>query len=260
MARDAIGLERVITVTGLVVVATISWWLLARSAAVMSTMRGEGVFMDLAMAMMEPAATAPYLGASALMWVVMMIAMMTPAVLPVALAFLRLDRRRGEVHGGNDGALFVGGYLLVWSAFALLATLVQWALHRAALLHTDMLAAGPTLAGVILLVAGVYQLTPFKAACLAHCQTPLGFLLSHWQPGAAGALRMGLHHGTYCLGCCWALMLVMFASGVMSVAAMAVLSVFILAERLLPPDPWATHVPGAALIAWGAWTLLHAVR
>jgi predicted metal-binding membrane protein len=260
MMRAAAGLERVITITALVAVATISWALLARSATVMSTMQGDGLFMSLAMAMMEPAAPAPYLGASALMWVVMMIAMMTPAVLPVALAFLRLDRSRGEARVGNDGVLFVSGYLLVWSAFALGATLVQWGLHRAALLHTDMLAAGPTLAGVILLVAGMYQLTPFKAACLAHCQTPLGFLLSHWQSGAAGALRMGIHHGTYCLGCCWALMLVMFASGVMSVAAMAVLSLVILVERLLPAGPWATHVPGAALIAWGAWTLVHAFR
>jgi predicted metal-binding membrane protein len=256
--RDVAGISRLITIAALLAVATGCWALLASSALVMSTMQGEGLLMDLAMAMMQPAATAPYLGASALMWVVMMSAMMTPSVLPITMTFMRLERGDRGSRAHRDGFLFVGGYLMVWSAFALVATLVQWSLHRAALLHTHLLSTGPVLAGAILLAAGLYQMTPFKTACLAHCQTPIGFLLSHWQDGARGALRMGMHHGRYCLGCCWALMLVMFVSGVMSVAAMAVLTLFILVERLLPAQPWATRVPGLALIAWGVWTLMHA--
>ena len=139
--------------------------------------------------------------------------------------------------------------------FAVLASVLQWTLHRAALLHGHLLTAGPPLAGALLVAAGLYQLTPLKTACLARCQSPLGFLLSHWREGASGALHMGVRHGAYCLGCCWALMLLMFAYGVMSAAAMALLTVFVLAERLLPPGPWSAKLPGLALVGWGMWTM-----
>ena len=248
---------RVVTSVALVVATAVSWWLMARSAAVMSAMQGDAVMLALARAMMAPEATVPYLAASALMWIVMMAAMMTPAALPITLVFLRLDRERGATRPGS-GLSFAAGYLAAWFGFALVATLVQWLLHRAALLHGMMMVAGPVLAGATLLGAGIFQLTPFKQACLAHCRTPMGFLLGHWRPGSDGAFRMGLHHGLYCLGCCWALMLIMFAAGVMSVTAMAVLTVFILAERVLP-GRWSTHLPGALLIVWGAWTLVSAL-
>jgi predicted metal-binding membrane protein len=238
-------------VTALVALTTACWILLVQSEAVMATMQGDGLPMHVAMAMMRPAATASYLGSTALMWVVMMAAMMTPAVLPVVLTFLRLDRGGRRI----DAALFAGGYLLAWSGFAILATALQWALHRTSLLQGHLLAASSTLAGILLIAAGVYQLTPLKTACLAHCQSPLGFLLSRWQDGPGGALRMGVRHGAYCLGCCWALMLLMFVYGVMSAAAMAGLTVFILAERLLPAGPWSAKLPGVALVVWGLWTL-----
>jgi predicted metal-binding membrane protein len=199
--------------------------------------------MDLAMAMMEPAAAAPYLIASTLMWVVMMSAMMTPAVVPVVLVFNRLDRGR---NAQLDGLFFASGYLLVWLVFAVAGTLVQWGLHRAALLHAHVLFLGPALAGFVLLGAGVYQLTPLKTACLKHCRAPLGFLLNHWREGKGGALIMGLRHGSYCVGCCWALMLLMFVGGVMSVAAMVMLTSSS-AERLLRADRGENS--GAALIA-----------
>jgi predicted metal-binding membrane protein len=249
----AVGISRSVTIAAFVAVTAVSWLLLARSAAVMSAMSGEGVLLDLAFAMMQPAATAPYLLASALMWGVMMVAMMTPALLTVLVLFQRLERKGAA---GAHAVLFASGYIAVWLGFAVIATLLQWALHRAALLHGHVLSAGPQLAGVILVAAGIYQLTPLKTACLSHCQTPIGFLSSHWREGASGALRMGLDHGGYCLGCCWALMLLMFVGGVMSVTAMAVLSVFILAERLLPPGPLVAQLPGIALLVWGAWTLL----
>ena len=238
--------------------AAVAWVWLSESAAVMATMRGDGILLALAGAMMEPAAATPYLAASALMWVVMMAAMMTPAVLPVVLVFFRLERGGGARAARLDGALFAGGYLTVWFAFGLAATALQWALHDSAMLETDALAARPILGGSILLAAGVYQLTPFKAACLSHCQNPLAFLLGHWRDGRWGAMRMGMRHGTYCVGCCWALMLLMFVAGVMSVAAMAVLSLFVLGERVLPPGPWTARIPGVALVAWGVWTLARA--
>jgi predicted metal-binding membrane protein len=250
--------SRLITVAALVAMAALSWAWLVRSAAVMTAMRGDGLLMAVATAMMEPAAAIPYLGATALMWIVMMVAMMTPAVLPVVLVFSRLDRRGGSAP--VDGALFAGGYLAAWGAFGVAASALQRALHQAALLQTHALSADPALAGAILLGAGMYQLTPLKTACLRHCQTPLGFLLSHWRDGAWGAFRMGVRHGTYCVGCCWALMLLMFVSGVMSVGAMAILTCVVLSERLLSSSPWTARLPGGALIAWGIWTVAQAQR
>jgi predicted metal-binding membrane protein len=254
----AVSDGRVVTCVARAGATAVAGGLLARSGAVLTARGGDPVMLALARAMMAPEATGPYLLASAVMWAVMMAAMMTPAALPITLVFLRLDRERGETRAGA-GLLFSAGYLTSWLGFALAATLVQWVLHRAALLHGMMLVAGPVLAGATMLVAGVFQLTPLKQACLAHCRTPMGFLLGHWRPGSAGAFRMGLHHGAYCLGCCWALMLLMFAVGVMSVTAMAILTAFILAERVLP-GRWAAHVPGGVLLAWGAWTLATALR
>lgn len=222
----------------------------------MSTMRGHGLLFDLMLAMMQPQATAPYLAATSLMWVVMMLAMMTPAVLPVVLTFWRLTRGAAE-HRSRDGVLFGVSYLVVWCGFGVLASLLQWALHRGALLDTQLLAAtAPVLGAGLAITAGLYQLTPFKAACLTHCQTPIGYLMGHWREGALGAVRMGLGHGSYCLGCCWALMLLMFVGGVMSVGTMVLISAFILLERVLPPGRWVTAAPGALLIAWGAWELV----
>jgi predicted metal-binding membrane protein len=241
---------RFTTVATLVSLATVCWILLVWSESAMATMQGDGLLMDVAVAMMRPTATVPYFCASVSMWVVMMLAMMIPAVLPMVLTFSRLERG-----GQADAALFAGGYLLAWSAFAILATGLQWMLHRSSRLHGHQLAAPPLLAGILLIAAGVYQLTPLKAACLAHCQSPLAFLLSHWRDGAMGALRMGVRHGTYCLGCCWVLMLLMFVYGVMSAAAMAGLAMFIVAERLLPAGPLSAKLPGIVLVALGLWTL-----
>jgi predicted metal-binding membrane protein len=252
---------RAVTVAALAAVAAVAWALLAKSARAMSTMSGEGILFDVAVAMMQPTATVPYLAVTAVMWAVMMAAMMTPAILPLVFLFQRLDRGGGDAadrgEGRADGALFASGYLAVWLVFGVAAALLQWGLHRAALLHTHALAAGPLLAGSILLVAGLYQLTPLKRACLKHCQTPAAFLLGSWRDGRVGAVRMGLQYGVHCVGCCWALMLLMFVGGVMSVAAMAVLSFFILAERLLPAAPWTASIPGITLVLWGFWTLAH---
>jgi predicted metal-binding membrane protein len=177
---------------------------------------------------------------------------MTPAVLPVLLT---LQRMRTDAAGSVTPA-FAAGYLAVWSGFGVALTAVQWMLHRATIIGGHEMAANPVPASLILIGAGCYQLTPMKRACLAHCQSPLAYLLGHWRSGIGGAFRMGLGHGAYCLGCCWALMLVMFVGGVMSVATMAVLSLFILAERVLPASAWSVTMPGLSMMVVGAALLL----
>jgi predicted metal-binding membrane protein len=237
-------------VAGFVALAAIAWIFLWRSAEVMASMQGEGMLFDLMLAMMRPNAATSYLGATALMWTAMMVAMMTPAVLPVVLLFRKLDRG-SPGDNARDTAIFGGAYLLVWSVYGLVMSLLQWGLHRGAVLEPHLLAAGPVLAGGVLFAAGLYQLTPFKLACLRHCRSPLAFLLAHWRSGALGALRMGAAHGLYCLGCCWALMLVMFAGGVMSVGLMVLLSAVILLERVLPSQGLAARLPAAVLLTAG---------
>ncbi len=243
------GLQRSLIVCALVALAAIAWVFLVRSEAAMRSMAGDGPIVALMWLMMRPSDAGPYVLAAALMWIVMMVAMMTPAVVPMAMVRRGIDR---TAHRDRDTLLFAGGYLVGWSLFGLAAALLQLWLHRGGLLHGHLLAASPPLAGLLLLVAGVYQLTPWKEACLQHCRSPMGFFLAHWSPGARGAVGMGLRHGLYCVGCCWMLMLLMFAGGAMSVLTMAVLGGFILAERLLPAGPWVSRIPGAALIAWGA--------
>ena len=234
------------------VVGLLAWWLLVATGNAMLTMQGEGLLGWASLAMMRPLATAPYLGVAIAMWVVMMIAMMSPA----ALATLNLFRRTRPGVGTTPSLAFAGGYLALWSGFGVLLALLQWQLHANDLLHSMLLKASPRWAGALLLLAGFWQFTPWKRACLAHCQNPFAFLLNHWREGLVGAFRMGAHHGRYCLGCCWALMGLMFVGGVMSATTMAVLSLFILAERVLPPRGWALWLPGGVLLAAGAALLL----
>jgi hypothetical protein len=166
----------------------------------------------------------------------MMAAMMFPSISPMVVMHVRMQegqRGRGEPAVGAT-ALFVGGYLLAWAAAGLLAYGV-YQLGRAAtgdLFSWDR--GGPYLAGAIVLAAAVYQLTPWKDVCLRHCRSPFAFLLHHWRLGRVGALRMGLSHGAWCIGCCWALMAALFALGVMSLGWMALIAAMIAVEKLLP--------------------------
>src|SRR5262249_28904160 len=246
--RPRPAVRRGLTFASFVVVAAIAWVFLVRSEAAMRSMAGEGPLVELMRVMMQPSKPLPYFLAAALMWVVMMIGMMTPAIVPMAMVLRGMDR---SGHRERDTLFFAGGYLLGWSLFGVVAALLQLWLHARGVLEGHLLAASAQGAGAILLAAGVYQLTPFKEACLRHCRSPIGFFLEHWSPGGWGAARMGLHHGLYCVGCCWVLMLLMFAGGAMSVLTMAALAGFILAERLLPPGPWVSRIPGAGMIVWG---------
>jgi len=152
--------------------------------------------------------------------------------------------------------VFVFGYLVIWFLFSALATLAQWGLERAALLSPMMVTTSPLLGAGLLIAAGVYQLTPAKSACLTHCRSPAHFISGHWRTGTAGAFRMGLDHGLYCLGCCWALMALLFVGGVMNLLWIAAIALFVLLEKVLPYPKWPRRIAGVGLIGTGLALLM----
>ena len=189
------------------------------------------------------------------MWAVMMTAMMLPPATPVFLLFLSVMRRR---HGAAPAALtgaFVGGYLAIWAGFSVLATLAQVALHAAALLSPGALRVTPPIAGALLIAAGVWQWTPMKRACLAHCRSPFQFLTTAWREGLGGAFSMGARHGLWCLGCCWLLMTLLLVAGVMNVLWVAALSALVLLEKVAPQGMRLGRAWGVLLVAAGVWVL-----
>ncbi len=190
-----------------------------------------------------------------LMWAIMMIGMMLPSAMPMVFAVGPISRQRGTT-SFDTSLLFTGGYLSVWMAFSVLATLAQWGLHSATMMSADMRASTPVLAGLLLAAAGLYQLSTVKLACLARCWSPLDFLLSEWRDGRWGAFVMGLRHGAFCAGCCWGLMALLFALGVMNLAWVAVISVVVLLEKLTRRGVWLARGSGVLLIGWGVYVLL----
>jgi predicted metal-binding membrane protein len=239
--------ERWLVLAGIVGVAGLAWLDLWRRA---------GSVMDMAMPGMEPWSPADFVAALA-MWVVMMVAMMLPSAAPMLMIFAATRRQRpAEGRPATPVALFAAGYLLVWAGFAAVAAALQGGLERAMLLSSTLATTSASIGGVILVLAGLYQITPLKNACLVRCQSPVGFLLTHWRDGNAGALGMGLRHGAYCVGCCWALMALLFVGGVMNLLWVAVLAVFVLAEKALARGPWLSRVTGGVLVAWGGWLLV----
>lgn len=191
------------------------------------------------------------IGLTFTMWAVMMVAMMGVTAAPVLLLFAKSHVRRAERGVPAAVVTFALGYIAVWCGFSGVATIAQWALHEAVLLSPAMATTSPRLGAALLIAAGVYQLTPLKHACLQHCQTPMSFLMSHWRDGVGGAFEMGLRHGIYCLGCCWVLMGVLFAVGVMNLAWVAALTVFMLIEKLGVGGARVSRVGGAVLIGVG---------
>lgn len=185
------------------------------------------------------------------MWAIMMLAMMLPVITPMAVMVARANRSAATK---LRIALppFLAGYLLVWAGCSAAMALLQWRFHELGWLTPMMDSGSSTVAAAILLLGGAYQFTRWKTACLNHCRAPMGFLLSHWRPCWRGSLRLGFYHGGYCLGCCWAEMLVMFAVGLMNLPWMALITLALVAERYLPGG--AGHVRrlvGGGLIAWG---------
>src|SRR5439155_9290418 len=141
-----------------------------------------------------------------------------------------------------------------------LITLIQWRLHATALLSPRMVSTSPIFGGAMLIAAGIFQFTPLKHACLAHCRTPLQFLVTSWREGYSGALKMGVQHGISCTGCCWLLMALLFVLGVMNLLWVATITLFVLIEKLIPQSRWFSRAGGAICIVWGSWMLLSAAR
>ena len=194
------------------------------------------------------------LGFYVVSWVVMMSAMMFPSIVPMVLAFGFVQRRRrdrGAVDRAVSSWVFVGGYLLTWTAFGLAAYGLYVGVRSLSIPVLSWHRGGPYLAGGVLLAAAIYQLTPIKDACLRRCRGPLDFVLTHWRDGPSGALRMGVIHGSWCVGCCWGLMAALFALGVMSLTWMVAIAGLIAVEKLLPRKELANRLVAITLVALG---------
>lgn len=190
------------------------------------------------------------------MWVVMMAGMMLPSAAPTLLLYAGVVRKSPDAARAPARAhAFAAGYLVIWIAFSLLATVLQLLLRRWLLLTPMMETGDHIFAGVLLLLAGIYQLTPYKSACLKSCRAPVAFIVEHWKPGTGGAFRLGLAHGLYCLGCCWALMLLLFVGGVMNLWCIGLLTVFVLLEKVAPLGALGGRISGLLIIALGVWRL-----
>jgi len=248
--------DRIIVIAGVVAVAAIAW---GYTVWVAQTQADMGMSMGMAMGNVR-SWTGVDFSLMFVMWAVMMVAMMVPSAAPMLLLFANVNRkRRQESRPFVPTSVFLAGYLVVWSGFALAATLGNWGLHQASLLSSMMGGSSSGyLGGGLLLVAGVFQWSQLKYACLTHCRSPLSFLMSDWKDGTRGAFQMGLVHGKYCLGCCWILMALLFVLGVMNLVWIAALAAFVLAEKVIPAGEKVSKVTGLLLIAWGAWAVLAA--
>ena len=192
-------------------------------------------------------------GMLATMWAVMMAAMMVPAAAPSYLLHARMAQRP------LASWAYLAGYLGAWAAAGVGYAVGHWVLQRAGLITPDMRLASTPLAGALLVAVGAWQWSPLKASCVAHCRSPLGFMMNEWRDGIGGALRMGARYAAWCVGCCWMLMLVLFVAGAMSFAWALAISAYVLAERLLPLGRAFDRAVGAALAAWGVWLIAAAL-
>ena len=198
--------------------------------------------------------SAAYAALVFVMWWVMMVAMMAPSAAPMVLVHAAILRKReASERPFAASALFLSGYLTVWALFSMAATASQWALESIGVVTGMMEIASPLLAGTVLIAAGLYQLTPLKAACLKHCQNPVLFIVHHWRPGGGGAFRMGLAHGAFCLGCCWFLMGLLFVGGIMNLVWIAGVAIFVGFEKFAAGRRWIPLASGAALTAAGLY-------
>ncbi|HVE79080.1 MAG TPA: DUF2182 domain-containing protein [Gemmatimonadaceae bacterium] len=254
--------DRIAVAAALATVAAIAWGYLLHLMSGMTGAPSEGAMPDM------PDMAMPEMGAwSALellllfaMWTVMMVGMMLPSAAPMILLFAAVTRRRRErASPAAPTAVFAAGYLLVWTGFSALAALAQLGLHHAALLSTAMASTSPILGGLLLVTAGVYQWMPTKYACLSRCRSPIGFLGSEWREGRLGALVMGARHGLFCLGCCWALMSLLFVAGVMNLLWVAAIAAIVLLEKVAPRGVIVGRAAGVLFAAWGVYLIAGAL-
>ena len=240
--------DRVVVLAGLFVVIVLAWLYLLLGAGI------EMEDMDMGggqMMLMPPPWTVAYAVLVFFMWAIMMMAMMLPSVTPAIMLATALLRGRGTSIFWPIG-FFVTGYLVIWFGFSLGATVLQWGLDQAGFLSADM-AIGGVIAGLLLIVAGLYQWSRFKQACLVQCRSPSEHLIRHWRQGPTIA---GARHGLFCLGCCWMLMALLFVGGLMNILWIAALALLVLIEKMLPIGPRVSRVTGIALMTSGAVVLL----
>jgi predicted metal-binding membrane protein len=204
----------------------------------------------------EPAAAAIF----TLMWLAMMVAMMLPSTMPMLLLYRRAAAFRGEDHVGRAMFAAGSGYFFVWTLFGVVAYGIGVVITRGAMHSHSFSRALPLAGGLALCIAGIYQLTPWKSACLKHCRDPLTLVAGHLHRGRFGALRLGIHHGALCAACCWALMLIQLVLGVMNLTVMVAVAVVIALEKLLPRGEWLARATGLAAIAAGVIIAALSVR
>jgi predicted metal-binding membrane protein len=247
--------DRLVVLGGLLGISALAWAYIGYMAWDMSRM---AMPMDMAMPQMRTWGWVD-LVLLFVMWAVMMVAMMVPTAAPMILIFAKVNRQRRERQQPFvPTAVFLAGYLLVWSGFSLLATLAQWGLHSAALLSPMMVSTSAVLGGFLLVAAGIFQWTPLKYACLKHCRSPLSFLMTDWREGMGGALVMGLKHGSYCTGCCWFLMALLFVAGVMNLLWVVTIAAFVLIEKAVPRGDLVGRIAGVILVVAGLAMLMRA--
>jgi len=242
--------DRGLVIAAMVVMAALAW-----GYTLYQGLKHTSMTEGMAMPMMTTWSSADFVF-MLVMWAVMMFAMMLPSVTPTVMIFGQVTQRRKSAgRSFAPTAAFVAGYLLTWTWFSLLATVVNWWLHTHGWMTSMMGHIGPGIGGVLLIAAGLFQWTPLKNACLDHCRSPMSFLMHHWREGVSGATMMGMHHGVYCLGCCWMLMALLFVLGVMNLPWVAVLAIVVLAEKILPGGQILSRILGLGLIGWGVWLL-----
>ncbi len=258
--------DRIIVIAALATLTVLAW---ADLVWLADDMKMDG--MDMTGFRMIPAgqrlmmpASAPWrpieFGYVFVMWVVMMIGMMTPSIAPMILIYARIGRQaaaQGKPFAASGW--FVAGYLVAWTGFSVFATTAQWALERAALLTPMMESASNILGGTVLIVAGLYQWSPLKEICLSYCRSPLVFIQQQggFRREPSGALALGVRHGIYCVGCCWALMALLFIGGVMNLSWIAVLAILVLLEKIAPLGRVVARIAGAGFVVSGALMLRH---
>ena len=246
--------DRVIVVAGLGGIIALAWAYVVYLARDMSNMTPE-----MSMPNMQVWGTMDFV-LMFVMWAVMMVAMMTPSAAPMILMHSSMERRRhADRNPYQATAIFLLGYLMIWTAFSAAATLAQWGLHTAALLSPMMVSTSPILGGILLIGAGAFQFTPLKHACLSSCRSPLGFFMTEWREGRRGTLVMGLRHGSLCMGCCWLMMALLFVAGVMNLLWVAAIAAYVLVEKVAPAGHWVSRAIGLVVIGWGVWMLAGAL-
>ncbi|MCA8093950.1 DUF2182 domain-containing protein [Burkholderia anthina] len=257
---DFLERERVVTLLGMAALVGACW-------AYLWTGAGTGMSaLDMTTVALFPHRLAGAMGTMApplptviLMWWVMMTAMMTPGAAPLVLLYRRVLRHRGAQGAGSalTSAFLLAGYLAAWLAFSVGAAVLQMLLQPAGLISGMMLwSKSAALSAFVLALAGVYQFSPLKQACLRQCRSPVRFLTTYWRPGVSGSFLLGVRHGAYCVGCCWLLMTLLFVGGVMNVVWIVALSLFVLAEKLLPGGERIGRALGVVLMTWAVATLL----